>query len=71
MTKQISISQSLNWHVAGDLGLTSLLEPFLMRSLHDETGLMTFFSHVRCHVLGFREIIFRELILEFFSYCPV
>lgn len=46
MTKQISISQSLNWHVAGDLGLTSLLEPFLMRSLHDETGLMTFFSHV-------------------------
>lgn len=66
-TKQISIPQSLNWRIVVELGLTALLESFLTRSLHDDIGLMTFVCHAQHHIMRLQEVIFRELVIEFFS----
>ncbi|CAI9265568.1 unnamed protein product [Lactuca saligna] len=44
-----------------------LLVPFLTRSLRNETCLMTFISYVWCRILGFRVIIFKELVIQFLS----
>lgn len=67
LTKQINIMWFIYRCVADELGLTVLLDPFLTRSLSDETGHITLVSHAWRRVLGFWEIISSKLILEFLS----
>lgn len=67
LTKQINIQQSPDRRIAGELGFPTLLESFLTRSLRDETGLVTLVSHSWCHILGFKEVIFRELVIKLLS----
>lgn len=66
--KQINIPQSLNCHVADELGLTMLLEPFLIRSLHDKSGLVTFINHVWHHILAFWDLSLGSSFQSFFLH---
>ncbi|CAI9285736.1 unnamed protein product [Lactuca saligna] len=67
LSKKTSNPQALSWIVADNSGLTDQLGPFLTHVLWDNSGLEVFFF---CHglqlVVGVREVVYTELLWEFF-----